>query len=302
MKSYLADVEAKVERGDLSPTEFDIGTIRDIDGYSTVMDRIYNNDKTIENMSMIEIEKAKNVVIDDLDEYGKQVLSEAYKALETGEIDKNTYQSIFNLLLDTEEELAKVKEQDKNAIIHGEVVFEGKENGQHEITRGVDANIEDLDITYDTIRFEDNELEIKYTVEDGKFIIFKDDPDLYYYTQSAEQGKFNYYTGGATKAYAAYLTKRGLDKIQVEKVPHLNKILEKVPNPAKHTGTYFGGWWINDNVPIVRDVIGTEIPSVGDKEVILYVSKDGENWDDGIRFVVKNGEDPKTQKFKPNPL
>ncbi|GAB3805828.1 ribonuclease YeeF family protein [Virgibacillus kimchii] len=297
MKSYLADVEVKVERGDLSPTEFDIGTIRDIDGYSTVMDRIYNNDKTIENMSMIEIEKAKNVVIDDLDEYGKQVLSEAYKALETGEIDKNTYQSIFNLLLDTEEELAKVKEQDKNAIIHGEVVFEGRENGQHTITKGVDVDIENLGIDYRKLPFDDHD--IHYTIEDGKFIIFKDNPDLYYYTQSAKQGKFNYYTAGVTNSYAKVFStvylKKGLDK-----VPGLDKVISKIDPKLVEFGKYGGSWWLKDQVPYMKDILGAEIPQVGDKEVILYISEDGEIWDKGVRFVVKKGEEPIPNKFHPN--
>src|SRR5699024_12654589 len=76
-------------------------------------------------------------------------------------------------------------------------------------------------------------------------IIFKDDPDLYYYTQGAEQGKFNYYLGGATKLYAANYTK---DKFK--KIPGMKKILDKIQDPAK----LYGGWVVNDNVPIVKDI------------------------------------------------
>src|SRR5690625_1797094 len=46
MRSYLADVESKVKRGDLSVVGFNSVSVRNIDGYSAMMDRIYDNDKT----------------------------------------------------------------------------------------------------------------------------------------------------------------------------------------------------------------------------------------------------------------
>ena len=226
-----------------------------------------------------------------------EVLNEAYKALETGEIDKKTYQSIFNLLLDTEEEIRNVKEQDKNAIIHGEVVFDEKGNGQYVITKGVDIDIENLGIDYRKIPFDGHD--IHYTIEDDKFIIFKDDPDLYYYTQSAEQGKFNYYTAGLTNVYAqifsAVYLKKGFDK-----VPGLDKLINKIDPKLIDFGKYGGSWWLKDHIPYVNDILGAEIPQVGDKEVILYISEDGEHWNKGVRFVVKKGEEPMPTKFHPN--
>lgn len=77
----------------------------------------------------------------------------------------------------------------------------------------------------------------------------------------------------------------------------MKKILDKIPDPAK----LYGGWVVNDNVPIVKDIVGAEIPEVGSKEVILYISEGGENWDKGVRFVVSKDGKVKATKFNPNP-
>ncbi|WP_164217727.1 LXG domain-containing protein [Virgibacillus sp. YIM 98842] len=45
MKRYLADVEAKVERGDLSPDNFNFGVLRDVEGYSAMMEEIYGEEE-----------------------------------------------------------------------------------------------------------------------------------------------------------------------------------------------------------------------------------------------------------------
>ncbi|GAB3808491.1 hypothetical protein GCM10028868_38580 [Virgibacillus kimchii] len=45
MKRYLADVEAKVERGDLSPDNFNFGALRDVEGYSAMMEEIYGEEE-----------------------------------------------------------------------------------------------------------------------------------------------------------------------------------------------------------------------------------------------------------------
>ena len=45
MKRYLADVEAKVECGDLSPDNFNFGVLRDVEGYSAMMEEIYGEEE-----------------------------------------------------------------------------------------------------------------------------------------------------------------------------------------------------------------------------------------------------------------
>ncbi len=45
---------------------------------------------------------------------------------------------------------------------------------------------------------------------------------------------------------------------------------------------------IQNNIPIWKEIVGTSVPKIGTKEVILYISEDdGENWNGKMRFVIK---------------
>ncbi|MGY0691365.1 ribonuclease YeeF family protein [Virgibacillus sp. FSP13] len=280
MKNYISDIESKFKGGDLSVGNFDMEAVKGIGSYNKIQE-VFG---PINDVTDFNFQKRNNDVA--------EVIS-AYESMFPQSFALTRYNVIDNMIA------INRNKNNYNDITKGEVVLEGNSNGQHEITKGVEADLDSLGITYNTVRFDKNEIEINYAVEDGKFIIFKDNPDLYYYTQSAEHGKFNYYVAGATKAYgqvySAYILKKGSDKI-----PGFNKITSMLDPKLLDFGKYGGSWMIKDNIPYVKDILGAEIPKAGSKEVILYISKDGENWDKGVRFVVKKGEDPDTSKFTPN--
>src|SRR5690625_746013 len=104
MKTYIADIEAKFKSGDLSVSNYDVKALDGVDSYHSIVDRINNrekeetetlNKKSIENMPVYEIEKAKDAELDKLGDGGKELLNMAFNDLESGDIDRQEYLNIL---------------------------------------------------------------------------------------------------------------------------------------------------------------------------------------------------------------
>lgn len=147
-----------------------------------------------------------------------------------------------------------------------------------------------------------NGKDVYYTKKDGDFIIFKDNPDLVYYQQGAEMGKLNHFMADKAQFLAEYYSPFAIAKFATkgaELIKPLQKVTDKYLNTT--TGSIASAYGIHEvekNVPIVNEIIGTPIPKVGSKEVILYLSDDnGETWDSKVRFEIDSDGNVKSNDF-----
>ncbi|GLO68314.1 MULTISPECIES: T7SS effector LXG polymorphic toxin [Oceanobacillus] len=172
-----------------------------------------------------------------------------------------------------------------------------------EVSQGKSVDYEALGIQPSSIEL--NGHQINYTIEDGDFIIFKDNPDLHYYTQDAVQGKINYRIAEGAQVAANVVGTYSLARVGLfagEKIKYVKKAFDKLDDTAKFSKEFAAGYTsyqIQSNIPIWREIVGTPIPKVGTKEVILYISDDdGENWDGRVRFVVKSDGEVSYKVFR----
>ncbi|BAQ10916.1 hypothetical protein OXB_2445 [Bacillus sp. OxB-1] len=171
-------------------------------------------------------------------------------------------------------------------LAEGNILWK-QEHGNHVISEGAPINYDALGVKTDSIDLYGHD--VKYAVIDGNFILFKDNPNLQYYTQGAEQGQFNYYAGKTTQAVANLYGTLGMMKV-LGKVPGVNKAADLINKKAPTAGSIGKGvasYEIQSRVPMWGEIIGTSVPAVGTKEIILYISEDeGEKWPKRVRFVV----------------
>ncbi|MBT2217429.1 hypothetical protein KK120_16530 [Virgibacillus dakarensis] len=171
----------------------------------------------------------------------------------------------------------------------GSGIVEWKKNNM-EVSRGKRVDYDGLGINPSTIDLKG--YDVNYTMKDGNFIIFKDNPDLKYFTQNAEQGVINYYAAKGTWITANFLGTLAVGRIgkySVDKINTIKNVVNKIKiNPnvkgvAKHGASYT----IQDKIPVWNKIVGTSVPKIGSKEVILYISdNDGKTWDGKVRFEV----------------
>ncbi|MDQ0213945.1 putative ribonuclease toxin of YeeF-YezG toxin-antitoxin module [Oikeobacillus pervagus] len=121
MGTYLSELESKFQSGGLTIENDRVEAIQDIASHQTIMDSIYNrkpkkteeiNTKTIENMPLSEIEKAKEAILDDVSEDGKATISIAFQKLKDGELDRQEYVGILRGIQKFEVELNKLKKKE----------------------------------------------------------------------------------------------------------------------------------------------------------------------------------------------
>lgn len=105
MQTFLSNIESKFKSGDISIANYDAKSIQNLDTYHTIYNDIYNKEakaeisityKNINEMPMSEIEKAKEKELNNLSEYGKEILENVYTDLKDGVIDRNSYLTILN--------------------------------------------------------------------------------------------------------------------------------------------------------------------------------------------------------------
>lgn len=159
--------------------------------------------------------------------------------------------------------------------------------------------------------------ELNYTVNNGEFILFRDDPDLHYYTNGSVQTKTNQYTAIATmfvggfigykatgslarKEWKKHTTKEGktfwehvkkngeIKDGQKSRTPKEKTIVveEKKDDTIVEKALEFGKGALLGTVPI----IGTEVPAAGSQEIIVWLSEDeGEKWSTKVHVKVSPG-------------
>jgi len=192
---------------------------------------------------------------------------------------------------ETNELRGQPKEKDAK---DGAGIVEWKE-GNKEISRGETVDYEALGIDPDKTTV--NGHAVHYTYKDGDFIIFKDNPDLTYYTNGAEMGTINYHIADTSKTAATFYGSYILGRIGVlgaGRFAAIDQAINKVkPSGFKgevieRVGPMYFTDEIQNNIPIWKEIVGTSVPKIGTKEVILYISEDdGENWNGKMRFVIK---------------
>ncbi|WEG19173.1 hypothetical protein PQ478_21700 (plasmid) [Alkalihalophilus pseudofirmus] len=174
---------------------------------------------------------------------------------------------------------------------NGEIKW-GSDNGKMAITKGESFDAaaylgkEPSSVTVDGVS-------VRYEIVDDQLIIFKDNPDYYYYPQNAQQGTVNYYVGltaqATTTVYGAYMLGRTASKI-----PGVNKLFDKAGKTfnSSRAGTVIasvGGYALQEKIPYWGYITGTPVPTSGTKEVLLYLSKDPDDWRDSkpLLFTLK---------------
>ncbi|QTD39743.1 ribonuclease YeeF family protein [Sporosarcina sp. Te-1] len=198
------------------------------------------------------------------------------------------------------EERMAVTDKPLEELAEGNIIWK-REHGNHVVSKGAPINYDSLGVRPDKLDLYGHD--VNYMVKDGKLIIFKDNPDLQYYTQGAEMGRFNYYSAKSAEAVANFYGTAGIFKV-LGKIPGSTKAVDlfnkKMPLP--HAGTIGKGvasYEIQKKVPVWGEIIGTTVPSIGTKEVILYLSEDeGKNWPHRVRFVITPNGEVTTKKFK----
>lgn len=113
---------------------------------------------------------------------------------------------------------------------------------------------------------------------------------------------FNYFMADKAQFLSEYYSPFAISKFGMkgaELIKPLQKVTDKYLNTT--TGTIASAYGIHameKNIPIASEIIGTPIPKVGSKEVILYLSDDdGETWDSRVRFEIDSDGNVKSSDF-----
>ncbi|WP_053431720.1 ribonuclease YeeF family protein [Halalkalibacterium halodurans] len=172
----------------------------------------------------------------------------------------------------------------------GEIIWE-KDNGKLQITKGTEIDYKALGIVPDRAKINDDII-VHFDIIDDRLVIFKDDPNFYYYTQNAEMGGFHYYAAGTaqglTRGYGAWLLGRS-----VAAIPTVGPIAQNIFNNASDpstlvaVGTAAGTFAFADKVPAFGHILGTPVPKSGTKEVLVYLSEDKDDWKEAHKVLIK---------------
>ncbi|WP_301107139.1 ribonuclease YeeF family protein [Sporosarcina sp.] len=184
-------------------------------------------------------------------------------------------------------------------LANGNISWQSND-GNHVISTGSSINYQDLGVKTDKIDLYG--YDVHYTVRDGNFMVFKDNPNLHYYTQGAEQGQFNYFAGKAAQTTANLIGTGGVFKV-LGKIPGANKAADIINKKAPKVGSgakTIGSYEIQKKIPVWGELIGTSVPAVGSKTVILYISEDGDKWSKRVRFEISPKGEVTPHKWEVN--
>ncbi|WZY00717.1 T7SS effector LXG polymorphic toxin [Bacillus sp. FSL W7-1360] len=169
----------------------------------------------------------------------------------------------------------------------GNVIYKWEGHGDKMTARGVPVDYEALGIEpkVDDI----GDYQIRYTItEDNQFILFRDDPDLVYYTQGTKVGKAEWLMAIGGYLGAEYYGTRGLYK-GANKIPGADKLRDRYSKEtigiAGHAGSYAAQHHV---VPVWKEIVGAPIPKSGTEQLLVYVSDDdGETWNGKLLLTLK---------------
>lgn len=164
---------------------------------------------------------------------------------------------------------------------------------QWDETRRNTQTVQGQRVDYDALGIRPNSLDVqgaylRYAVVEDTFMIFRDDPTLWYYTQDARQGSFSFLSAAATR-YTMRLATSLYAARRLTRIPGLNKVVERLMQASARQREVFifgGGLVLQEKIPILREIVGAEIPRRGTTRVLVYISKDGVSWPRRARFDI----------------
>lgn len=173
------------------------------------------------------------------------------------------------------------------------------QKGNQEMIKGEDIDYEELGLKPDKTTV--NGYEISYAMVDGELVIYKDNPDLTYYTNRNKMGHVNHTmaktTKMSTRLYTDYVMgrvgMRGLNKAN----PTISNRIKQFNNKhgdniavkgLNYGAPMFASDFVQGKLPYWNKIITAPVPDVGDEEIVLYVSDDdGKSWNGKMRFETK---------------
>ncbi|WP_082232073.1 hypothetical protein [Halobacillus massiliensis] len=206
---------------------------------------------------------------------------------------------LANELLPNEHENPKFKENPKGVEVNkaADHTFTTPSNTDGMVTPFMDECVCSGGSYSDPVDLDPNKLNVEgipleYSIADGELVILERG-EYHYYVQSAEQGYFNYVTGNIAKTvangYGTFVLSKGINK-----TPYINKIFNTTSKETLHN---YGGYaktassaMIQYKTPLWGRIASAPVPGVGSKEVIVYISKTGNDytWNNRARFVVNS--------------
>ncbi|MCC5812089.1 MAG: hypothetical protein JJU06_17165 [Ectothiorhodospiraceae bacterium] len=159
-------------------------------------------------------------------------------------------------------------------------------NGSMQTAKGTSVDFETLGLRPNRIEADGHY--IHYAIVDETFVLFRDDPSLWYYTQNTQQGRFNYWSAivakNATKIYASYATSKA-----VVRIPGIERATRKLNKKIRSESFYpgmAGLFQVQDHIPLWREIVGAPVPRSGTLTVLVYLSEDGQNWPTRARLDI----------------
>lgn len=176
-------------------------------------------------------------------------------------------------------------------IIETGVESQGEEyiRGPHQVARGKEIDLAALD-AMDGISIETYNLRgvpLHYAIINNKLVIFRDNPNLWYSTQNTEVTPLQEIMGTTTKNITLMTGDWGLGKL-ARQLPGSSVISKKIdrspeiPFTGKKSGEIVKeeiSENIQKKIPFWGEIISADVPKAGTKQVIVYLSGDGVQYD-----------------------
>jgi hypothetical protein len=191
------------------------------------------------------------------------------------------------------EELERITNMNK------ESVGEEMNRGPHRVERGKPIDLAAIDalegVSVETFNLRG--VPLHYSVIDGKLIIYRDNPNLWYSTQNATYTAMSEIFGTVTKSGATAMGDYYLGK-GAARLPGAGKInteLDKLPEIPGSGGTKVGdigkeqlSETIQGKIPLWGEIISADVPKAGTKEVIVYLDDNGDQYNRRVKFTLGN--------------
>ncbi len=170
-------------------------------------------------------------------------------------------------------------------------------DGDHQVARGEEMDLaaieEYLGVPIETFNLRG--IPLHYAVVDGNLVIFRDNPDLWYYTQNTEYKALFELMGIAGKTTATsmgdYLLAKGANRIPG--VSTINGKIDQLPEIPGSGGTKVGDIGkeqlseaIQKKIPFWGEIISAPVPKAGTKQVFVYVDDNGDEYNRRVAFTL----------------
>lgn len=187
-------------------------------------------------------------------------------------------------LIKIADDFEKADKESSSKLGEGEVI-RWKGRGDKMTARGKAIDYEALGIKPSTIVI--NGYEVHYTIQDGHFVLFRDNPKLQYYTQGATRGMIETKIADVAKYATDFLVPYKLGSL-IKGVPGLKWLDQKDGEVGKNLVKGYPAYLAqNEIIPLWKEIVGTPVPKSGTKEFLLYLSDDdGKKWGRRVIFTI----------------